>query len=79
MLMHAYIPEAGDVQESLEFPADAEGSCRLFLHPSHSYVNVKVDFWNVLKMKPEASSILGCFTSLGRSFSFLKVVKTNIC
>lgn len=72
MLMHACIPEAGDVQESPEFPASGEGSCRLFLHPFHSYVNLKVDYWNVLKMKPEPSSILGCFTSLGKKLQLSK-------
>lgn len=69
--MRDYIPEAGDVQESHEFPANGEGSCRLFLHPFHSHVNLKADYWNALKMKPEASSILGCFTSLGgKSLTF---------
>lgn len=72
MLMHAYIPEAGDMQESPEFPANGEGSCRLFLHPFDTYVNFKVDFWNVLKMKPEANSILGCFTSLGKKLQLFK-------
>lgn len=72
VLMHDCIPEAGDVQKSHEFLANGEGSCHIFLRPFHSYINLKVDDWNALKMKPEASSILSCFASLGKKLNLSK-------
>lgn len=72
MIMHDCISEAGDVQEPHKFLANGEGSCHIFLHPLHSYTNLKVDYWNALKMQPEASSILSCFASLGKKLNLSK-------
>lgn len=48
---HDWIPEAESVQEPHKFLVNEEGSCHIFLCSFHSFENLKIDYWNALKMK----------------------------
>lgn len=48
---HDWIPEAEGVQEPHKFPVNEEGGCHIFLCSFHSCENLKIDYWNALKMK----------------------------